>query len=127
MKPKRTLAGISWAAAVLVSPAGSGAETMADPTRPPVSISAPRSPEAARRPVLQSVLITPLRRSAIIDGERVDLGGRFGGAEVIQITETEVVLRSPGGAEVLKMYPEVEKAVKRPDARPAVATGRRER
>ena len=124
MKANGMLAGIAGVAALVVSPAVPGAEMMVDPTRPPFGISAERSPEAARRPVLQSILITPHRRSAIIDGVRVDRGGRFGDAEVVQVNETEVVLRSASGTEVLKMYPGVEKAVKRRDAKPAVAAGR---
>ena len=124
MKAKPMLAGITCAAAFVVTPGVFGAEIMVDPTRPPAGVSTEGSREPARQPLLQSILITPRRRSVIIDGERVDLGGRFGDAEVVQITETEVVLRSAGGTQVLKMYPEVEKAVKRPDARPAVAAGR---
>ena len=124
MKPARTLARIAFAAALVAAPV-LGAEAMVDPTRPPLSVSAPEGgPATGLGPVLQSILITPHRRSAIIDGERVDLRGRFDDAEVVQITETEVVLRSPGGTEILKMYPGVEKAVKRTDARPAVAAER---
>jgi MSHA biogenesis protein MshK len=72
----------------------------------------------ARVPVLQSVIITRGHRAAIINGQRVELGGQFADARVVRITETEVVLRSPAGAEVLKMYPNVDKAVRPAEAVP---------
>ena len=104
------------------------AQTMNDPTRPPGAMSsADHEPERARAAVLQSVLITPTRRAAIINGQRVELGGRFGEARVLKITETEVVLRSAAGTEVLKMYPNVDKALKRAEpvqTRPSTARGR---
>ena len=105
---------------VLVAPpAARSAEAMSDPTRPPAGVFAPDGgAEAARRPVVQSIIITPHRRSAIIDGERVELRGKYGDAEVIQITETEVVLRSAAGIEALRMYPGVDKAVRRAESPP---------
>ena len=113
VKSARALACLACAAAFVATRAA-GAETMADPTRPPARLSAPDGHrDASGRPVLQSIIITPHRRSAIIDGERVDLRGRFGDAEVVQITESDVVLRSPGGTEILKLYPGVDKALRR--------------
>jgi MSHA biogenesis protein MshK len=99
---------------------GSGtAQTINDPTRPPGAVSsADTQPEQARAPVLQSVLITPTHRAAIINGQRVELGGRYGEARVLKITETEVVLRSVTGTEVLKMYPNVDKAPKGAESAP---------
>lgn len=86
------------------------AQVMIDPTRPPRSVTAPEGAnEHARGAVLQSVMITPNRRSAIIDGERVELGGRYRDAQVVRITESEVVLREGERTEILKMYPDVEK------------------
>jgi MSHA biogenesis protein MshK len=89
--------------------------------------SADNEPEQVRAPVLQSVLITPTHRAAIINGQRVELGGRYGEARVLKITETEVVLRSVAGTEVLKMYPNVDKALRgaeRAPTRPSTARGR---
>jgi MSHA biogenesis protein MshK len=95
---------------------GAMAQVMTDPTRPPPGVYAPESADkAAGAPVLQSVMITPTARSAIIGGEEVKLGAKFGDARVIKITESEVVLRTTGGTETLKMYPGVEmKAVQPP-------------
>ena len=90
------------------------AQAMTDPTRPPRAVAAVEGePEQAKGPVLQSVMIRPNRRSAIIDGERVEAGGRFGDAQVLRISETEVVLRYGDRTETLKMYPDVEKKMVR--------------
>ena len=76
------------------------AQIMNDPTRPPAGATA-NAPDGtiatAGTPVLQSVMISPTQRSAIINGELVKLGARYGDARVIRITENEVILRSPAG------------------------------
>ena len=84
------------------------AQQIADPTRPPAVMLDPESAEAVRGPVLQSIMIGPHRRSAIISGERVQVGSTYAGARVAAIRETEVVLRSSSGTEVLKLYPDVQ-------------------
>jgi MSHA biogenesis protein MshK len=127
MTAGRAFAGAACAAALASSVGAAEIEMLADPTRPPAGFSAATAaaaaPESAQRAVLQSIMITPQRRSAIISGERVDLGGRFGEAEVVQISESEVVLRSRAGVEILKLYPAVERSTRRTDARPPAATG----
>jgi len=107
---------VSWCAVACMAAPGAMAQVMIDPTRPPPGVYAPESAEKATgAPVLQSVMITPTARTAIIGGEEVKLGAKFGDARVIKITETEVVLRTTGGTETLKMYPGVEiKAVQPP-------------
>jgi MSHA biogenesis protein MshK len=120
----RSAARICALAAALSSPGHASTQIMIDPTRPPRSAPATQAGdgvgEAPTAPVLQSVMITPTRRSAIIGGERVELGGRYGDAQVVKITESEVVLRSAGRTEVLRMYPEVDKKAAR-SAQPASA------
>jgi len=98
------------------------AQALSDPTRPPAAaavapdaIPAPggaqASPQISR---LQSVLIAPGRRIAIIDGVTVPLGGKLGDATLIRLSETEAVLRKGGETEVLKLLPGIErKFVKR--------------
>ena len=103
-------AGAMQAAAAVTAP-----ELLPDPTRPPASIAS-ETTDAPRRPVLQSIIIKGNSRAAIIDGERVELHGKFREARVARITESEVVLRSASGVETLKMYPDVEKTVKRAEA-----------
>lgn len=86
------------------------AQILNDPTRPPAGINAPEAAEgaSARGPVLQSVKISRTEKSAIINGEMVKLGAKYGEARVIRISENEVALRSANGIEILRMYPGVE-------------------
>ena len=115
-KPAQSLARSMKAAALmaccglmLTAFAPASAQEITDPTRPPPGIlSGEGIEEAVRGPVLQSIIIRPQRRFAIISGERVEVGSRIaGGARVTAIRETEVVLRSETGTEVLKLYPDV--------------------
>ena len=95
------------------------AQGIADPTLPPPGFStSENAEEAVRGPVLQSIMIRPHSRSAIISGERVTLGGNYGNARVTAIRETEVVLRSNSGTEVLRLYPDVH-------MKPSQSAGRR--
>jgi hypothetical protein len=57
--------------------------------------------------VLQSVLISPERRSAIINGRLVALGDSFAGYQVAGIGESEVLLRSGGETRTLRLFPDV--------------------
>ncbi|MBX9810858.1 MAG: MSHA biogenesis protein MshK [Burkholderiales bacterium] len=86
------------------------AQAMADPTRPPTEYAEAESgAPAAAGPVLQSVMITPTLKAAIINGEMVKLGGQFGNAKLVKVSESEAVLKSGDETQVLKMYPGVEK------------------
>lgn len=85
------------------------AQALVDPTRPP-NAPAPGEPEGAPGGTqLQSVLISPGRRLAVINGAMVPLGGMVGEAKVVKITETEVVLQKGDETEVLKLFPGVDK------------------
>lgn len=87
------------------------AELLPDPTRPPAEIGIAAEPNAG--PVLQSVLIAPGRRSAVISGQLVAEGGRYGEAKLIKITEGEVVLANREGRQTLQLFPGVEKHASR--------------
>lgn len=99
-----------------------------DPTRPPAAVvqamqamqaqQAGATAKPPEGPVLQSVIISPTGRSAIISGELVTVGARYGDARVASITETEVVLRTGSSSETLRLYPEVDKKAV-PAAKPA--------
>lgn len=97
------------------------AEELKDPTRPP-KVLAPIAPmdEAATSPVqqLQTVIISPKRKAAIINGVLVELGGKYGDAVLTKVAEDEVVLTSGDSKEVLKLYPAVEKIEVGPDGKP---------
>lgn len=117
MSLRRKGRGWMWGALLPVCWGGGlHAETLSDPTRPAVGAEpAPggRGPAAtAGGRVLQSVILGPGRQEAIIGGERFALGARLGDAKIVKIREGEVVLRGPGGEEVLRLFPRVE--VKRP-------------
>ena len=87
------------------------AQELADPTRPPASIESARDQDAAAAsgPVLQSVLISPTRKIATINGQVLKQGDRFGDARVVKISENEVVLRNGREVQTLKLFPQVEK------------------
>ena len=85
-------------------------QELPDPTRPPASLNpaAAGGASATSAPVLQSVKISPRRKSAIISGREVKLNGKFGHARVVKITETEVVLRNGRNIQKLKLFPDVD-------------------
>lgn len=79
----------------------------ADPTRPPIAAEpAGISGGSLGAPRLESVLIAPDRRIAVIDGQQVTLGARIAGGQVVRITETEVVIRGAERLETLRLFPE---------------------
>lgn len=93
---------------------------LVDPTRPP-SVGAQASPggEGAtpKGPQLQSVLISPARRVAVISGTTVALGAQYGEATVSAIDETSVLLQYRNGRRTLQLLPGVTKRERRADLR----------
>ncbi len=87
------------------------AQSLVDPTRPPVGLADMAGSAAVGGPVLQSVMLSPGRKVAVISGEAVILGGRYGAARLVRLTETEAVLKNGAETIVLKLYPRVEKRV----------------
>ena len=110
MKQAHVALHLALLAGLMAPVAGVRAQSMNDPMRPPATLysSIPGEGNAPAGPMLQSIKISPTERSAIIGGERVTVGGKYGDARVVRITDHEVVLRSAGGTETLKMYPGVE-------------------
>lgn len=103
------------AAALMAQAVPVRAEVLPDPTRPPAGLvadpgTAPAAVKnAATGPVLQSVLISRERKSAIIGGKTVGIGDRYGDAQVVAIGEGEVVLKSGKSLQTLRLFPEVTK------------------
>jgi MSHA biogenesis protein MshK len=91
---------------LLLAPAT--AQQLRDPTRPPTQIEEGEG-AVSEGPVLQSVLIAPDRKVAIISGQAVKLGEQFNGARVVSISETQVVLRSGTEVQTLKLFPDIDK------------------
>ena len=87
------------------------AQALRDPTRPPSMASARgvagRSEQSAW--ILQSVLISPERRYAIINGEVVKLGGSIAGAELVAVAEERVTLRTQDGLRIVHLFPDVSR------------------
>ena len=89
------------------------AQALRDPTRPPVIFSRTGDGGFVSRGrnsewVLQSVLLSPERRYAIINGEVLALGGSVAGAELIAIREGEVTLRAGGVLRTVRLFPDVD-------------------
>ena len=93
------------------------AQALTDPTRPPTEFSSPGAALAPSGPRLHSVIISPLRRLAVIDGETVSVGGKIRDATVVQISETEVILQRGEETERLTMFTGIEKRPSRPGGR----------
>jgi MSHA biogenesis protein MshK len=87
-----------------------GAQGLTDPTRPPGALAAAAGDGVATGgPVLQSVMLSPGRKMAVISGEIVALGGRYGSTRLVKLTESEAVLKDGAETTVLKLFPLVEK------------------
>jgi MSHA biogenesis protein MshK len=93
------------------------AAPFADPTRPPNVFDEGGAATAPAGPRLESVLIAPDRRLAVISGQQVRLGGKYGEGQVVRITETEVVIRNGEATETLRLLPEAQKRPARSDKR----------
>jgi hypothetical protein len=94
-----------------IGSASASAQIMTDPTRPPAVVAAEVPQGAAPANQLQSVVISPTRRAAIINGVPVELGGKYGDAVLTKVAEDEVVLESGGSRQVLKLHPAVDKKI----------------
>jgi len=101
--------GIGIAMAVMATTGLARAQITTDPTRPATgfAIEAPEGATAGNQ--LQSVMISPTRSAAIINGVTVRLGEKYGDAVLVRVAESEVVLKSGSGQQVLKIHPDVEK------------------
>ncbi len=92
-----------------------GAQALNDPMRPPTFAGAEAAPEEGTpgKPRLQSVLISAERKLAVINGQTVPLGARFGNATLVAVTETSAVLKRGAERETLKLFPDTEKKLPR--------------
>ncbi|WP_235548476.1 general secretion pathway protein GspB [Noviherbaspirillum sp. Root189] len=88
-----------------------GAQALPDPTRPPAALQKDEreTENVPAAPELQSVLISPKRRVATINGQIVHVGDKVGEAQVVKITENEVVLRNGKESRTLKLLPQVQR------------------
>lgn len=83
---------------ILLSISTAQADSLKDPTQPPESIysnAKSTGVEIASAPILQSIMIGPHYRAAIINGKKVLLGKKYEQSTLIRLNEHEVVLRNP--------------------------------
>lgn len=92
-------------------------QALVDPTRPPSPAGESSAKESAPTgPQLQSILISPTRRVAVISGDTVVQGGKYGSATVAAITEGSVLLQYADRKETLHLISGVTKRERRIDA-----------
>jgi len=86
-------------------PSALQAEVLDDPMRPPAVISSHQTKKEGSGYQLNSIFISPTRRSAIINGKSVSVGDRVGNARVIEIQATEVRISLAGKTRTLTLLP----------------------
>jgi MSHA biogenesis protein MshK len=112
------------------------AEPLPDPTRPSIDLSygtgsaggaADIVPVESVPQGLQSIIIAPNYRAAIINGETVSLGGKLGDSRLVEVRESSVVLQNAQGRRVMELFPKVNikknETVQQGSAAPVKASG----
>lgn len=97
---------------VPVSPAAEDVGRLPDPTRPFVGVETSAVPQEATVPTgpqLQSTMISPTFRRAVISGRSYKVGDRFDGAVIADIQPYEVTLRRDGRETRLRLLPRLAK------------------
>lgn len=89
------------------------AAALPDPTQPMDFVARPNSGGSSvmvpAGPVLQSTVISPERKAAVINGKRVRVGDKFEGATITAITSYEVRMSRAGRETTLRMLPKLIK------------------
>ena len=88
------------------------AQQLRDPTSPPLEVSnEPATAKSRSRGglVLQTVLISPERKNAVISGRVMSVGDTVAGLRLVEIREGEVVMKGSKGTRTLRLYPAVSK------------------
>jgi hypothetical protein len=88
------------------------AQGLSDPTRPSDFLGGDSPAGIAGdtgEPVLQAVVLERNRKYAIISGQIVKLGGLYDGARLVQIGDSEVVLRNGPDVKRLKLLSGIDK------------------
>jgi hypothetical protein len=114
--------------ALVIVPAAASPQMLNDPTRPPGVEAAVEPAEGATGGglTLQTVMISPTYKAAIINGVLVKLGEKFGDAELVGVEEDHVVLKSGTAKQVVKFSTTVVKSEVKPGAEKNVA-GRKDK
>lgn len=87
------------------------AAALSDPTQPMDFVPRPSAggPAVPAGPVLQSTMISPERRSAMISGKRVKIGDKYEGSIVTDIAPYEVRMSRGGRETTLRLLPKLVK------------------
>ena len=86
------------------------ATTLVDPTRPyDANRLTDRQIRSADSYTLDSTLVSPYRRVAVINGSQVTVGETIGNATVLRIRRQDVLLQSPNRKITLKLFPDTVK------------------
>jgi hypothetical protein len=90
------------------------AEPLPDPTRPSIDLDSSGVggavdlvPDEAAARGLQSIIISPNYRAAVINGETVTIGGKTGDSRLVEVRENSVVLQNAQGKRVVELFPKV--------------------
>ncbi|MFH0934848.1 MAG: hypothetical protein V1879_06545 [Pseudomonadota bacterium] len=99
-------------ALMLLGAVAQAAEPLPDPTRPAAEFLAPADTADSAKATaaiegLRTIIIAPDRRSAVINGEQVKLGGRVGSERLMAVCEDSVVLQGAEGRREVPLYPGV--------------------
>lgn len=103
---------LGYTAALAASPAE--LKGLADPTRPYTGPAEAGPAAAPTGPVLQSTMISPTARRAVISGRSYRVGDKVDGAVITDIQPYEVSLRRGDRESRLRMLPRLEKDPKAP-------------
>ena len=102
------LANVMLVAIMAIAVAPAAANPLPDPTRPAnAAVSRSSAPAGPARPVLQSTIVSPGRKAAVISGTRVRIGDTFQGAVVTDIAPYEVRMNRGGREVVLRLAPKL--------------------
>jgi hypothetical protein len=103
-----TIKHIALSAVILYTLLGTSilhAQVLNDPMRPPGQREAGGAAPVESRYRLDSIIIAPDRRRAIINGRQLSLGDWIGHARLVDIRATEVTLWIAGQSHVLTLLP----------------------
>ncbi len=99
------------AAAAIAGIAPANSQGLPDPMRPANVLATPTGTgEAGPGELrLQSILLAPGRKLAVINGQNVRLGEKYGDAVLVKLTAGEAVLKTGDQLQTLKLFAALEK------------------
>jgi MSHA biogenesis protein MshK len=103
----RAILRMAGLAVLLAGVTATWAQALRDPTRPPGRSTARDAPAASGGFVLQSILNSPERKAAVINGKVVGPGESVDGFMLVGIAEDEAVLKNGSDVRRLRLYPSI--------------------